>query len=160
MTQLSKNNTIILFDLDYTLFDTDTFKKSGLTNFSLYPEIEKVLNELSSKATLGIFSEGETKFQKNKIRKTALKKYFLPKNIHIAPQKSLIFAKVFKKYQNKNLFIVDDKLTILHLAEDVCPGIKTIWVKRGKYAQNQEPIKDFTPDVMISNLEKLKKLAV
>lgn len=160
VTPLLKNSKVILFDLDYTLFNTDRFKKSNLKNYSLYIEVESVLQELSAKAILGIFSEGEDEFQRLKIKKTALKKYFSPRHIHVVATKEQVLTKVFFKYHRQSLYLVDDKLNILYLAKRVWPEIKTIWVKRGKYALNQKPIKDFMPDIITTNLKKLKKLAV
>lgn len=157
-TLSSKNKNVVLFDLDYTLFDTDLFKKSNLKKYALYPEIEPMLKDLSLRMILGIFSEGESDFQKLKIKKTALKKYFLPDHIHITPAKDQIFTSVFSRYQNQTLYLVEDKLNILYLAKCAWPEIKTIWVKRGIYAMNPKPMKGFAPDVTVTNLEEIIKI--
>ena len=47
--------TIVLLDIDYTLFDTKTFKDSGLTNYILYDEVLQVLGRLRGTVELGIF---------------------------------------------------------------------------------------------------------
>jgi len=57
----------ILFDIDYTLFDTDFFKESKLLKHKIYDEVIGVLESLAEATTLGIFSKGETEFQKTKL---------------------------------------------------------------------------------------------
>lgn len=146
---------LILFDIDYTLFDTDTFKKTELTKHAVYSEVNAVLNKLLSVANLGIFSEGKIELQKTKLKKTDIEKYFKKELTHIVEKKEEELKKVLSKYKGSMLFLVDDKLTILHKAFKLLPSLKTIWVKRGRYAQEQKPIKGFSPTFTISNLEEL-----
>ena len=56
-------NKVVLLDIDYTLFDTKTFKESSLKKYALYDEISAVLKDLANVAELGIFSKGEDTFQ-------------------------------------------------------------------------------------------------
>lgn len=146
---------IVLFDIDYTLFNTDVFKETQLKKHSVYDEVHSVLENLSKVAELGIFSEGETDFQKTKLNKTDIKKYFKEKYVHIALNKKDEIRNIMDKYSNKQLFLVDDKLTILYELKRVLPSIFTIWVKRGIYAKNQKNIKGFKPDYEIKNLRDL-----
>ena len=81
--------------------------------------------------------------------------YFLPKNIYVAADKTQILNQVLAKYTNKTIYLVDDKLDILYLAKRIWPTLKSVWVKRGKYALGQNPIKDFTPDLTIPNLKPI-----
>lgn len=148
------NKKIVLFDIDYTLFDTDTFKQSNLQNHSLYDETHEVLNQLSKIAKLGIFSEGELEFQKNKLTKTKIKRYFKPKYTHIVEEKDANLQKILLKYKDNQLFLVDDKLMVLYRAKTLRPSIFTIWIKRGVYAKSQRPINNFTPDAIIENLKQ------
>ncbi|MBI2031191.1 MAG: hypothetical protein HYT08_01115 [Candidatus Levybacteria bacterium] len=151
---------IVLFDIDYTLFDTDLFRKSGLKKHSVYSEVNDVLTVLSKVATLGIFSEGDIEFQKNKLLKTGVKKHFLKEFIHIAEKKEEVLKKILKKYKNNKIFLVDDKLSILHLAKNISSSIFTIWVKRGIYAENQKKIPGFKPDSEVGNLKETLQLVI
>ena len=45
----------VLFDIDFTLFDTQTFKDSKLTKYTSYGEVISVLENLSKISELGIF---------------------------------------------------------------------------------------------------------
>ena len=146
---------IILFDIDYTLFNVDLFKESVFKQFEIYGEVEGVLIELSSLARLGIFSEGGYELQKAKLARTNIKKYFRDEHTHIIFSKSNEIKKVLDRYKNKKIFFVDDKLTILHDAKKIMPSIFTIWVKRGKYAQGQAEIKNFKPDATITSLDQI-----
>lgn len=146
---------LILFDIDYTLFDTDLFKKSQLKEHSVYEEVREVLNKLLLLANLGIFSEGKIELQKTKLKKTDIEKYFKKELTHIVEKKEEELKKILSKYKDNMLFLVDDKLTILCRAFKLLPSLKTIWVKRGRYAQGQKPIKGFSPTFIIRNLEEL-----
>jgi phosphoglycolate phosphatase-like HAD superfamily hydrolase len=146
---------IVLFDIDYTLFDTRLFKDSALQNYTIYEEVEKILAELKEVATLGIFSKGENEFQKTKLKKTGMLKFFEKNDIHIFVDKDANLMDVIRKYKDSKLFLVDDKLGILFSAKKNMPEITTIWVKRGPYALVQKPIEDFIPDAIIDDLSNL-----
>lgn len=63
---------LVLFDIDYTIFDTNSFKKSGLTLYRLYPGVKNVLEKLNNTYTLGILSQGEKEFQIKKLQETGI----------------------------------------------------------------------------------------
>lgn len=149
------NKPIILFDIDYTLFDTALFKKSNLAKFSLYEEVLDTLTTLSNKFTLGIFSQGEKDFQEKKLRETKIAAFFSKEHIHIDPQKEGIIKEIMEKYKNTSLIFIDDKLPLLSLAKNHNSHAFTVWVKRGEYAENQQPLPDFTPDANIDNLSEI-----
>lgn len=146
---------VVLFDIDYTIFDTDLFKKSHLRNHSVYEEVDSVLEKLSDIAKLGIFSEGESSFQRDKLKKTGIGKYFQNQDIYIFSKKEGELGSIFEKYKDMTVFLVDDKLNVLYNAKKMNPLLLTIWVKRGIYAENQEPIKDFVSDYTIETLNQL-----
>lgn len=146
---------IVLFDIDYTLFDTRKFKDSQLRDYNIYEEVMKALIQLSGLASLGIFSKGETEFQKTKLEKTGMMKFFKKNDIHIFEDKDASLISVLEKYKDSRIFLVDDKLGILHSAKKHMPQIITVWVKRGPYASSQDPIEDFAPSVTIDNLSNL-----
>ena len=70
-----------------------------------------------------------------------------------------MIKKILARYENKGeLFFVDDKLSVLHLAKKYDPKVFTIWVKRGFYAMKQEPIENFTPDGIVETLHDIVPL--
>lgn len=149
---------IVLFDIDYTLFKTDIFKNSDLKNYEIYEEVFLVLNKLSKIADLGIFSKGDLYFQNTKLIKTGVLKFFKEHDIHIFDNKDINLEKVLEKYKDKKFFLVDDKLPVLYNAKLKMPSVFTIWVKRGPFAESQQPIKNFSPDAIIKNLSDLDKI--
>ena len=146
---------VILFDIDYTLFNTDVFKETQLKKHSVYNEVHDILKKLSKISKLVIFSEGEIDFQKTKLDKTDIKRYFNEHNIHIFKNKTDGLQLVLRKYSHGQIFFVDDKLSILFDAKKMLPEIFTIWVKRGIYAKNQKPISRFKPDTEVENLKEI-----
>lgn len=143
---------IVLFDIDYTLFDTRKFKDSKLQDYNVYGEVMSVLDKLSGFADLGIFSKGEMEFQKTKLKKTGMIRFFQEHNVHIFDDKDMNVVNVLEKYKDSRLFLVDDKLGTLYSAKKHTPEVFTIWVKRGPYAQNQKEIVGFKPDAQVENL--------
>ncbi|QQG40455.1 MAG: hypothetical protein HYV37_02690 [Candidatus Levyibacteriota bacterium] len=146
---------VVLFDIDYTLFDTEKFKGTNLQTFALYKEAVDVLEKLKDTVYLGIFSEGNLDLQKTKLIKTKIHSSFTRKHIHIVVNKEERIEQVLKKYKNCLVFLVDDKLTVLCQAKKLLPSLVAIWVKRGIYAEKQLPINGFTPDAIIENLREL-----
>lgn len=146
---------VVLLDIDRTLFDTDVFKESGLQTHSIYDEVLEVLEELSKEALLGIFSQGQLDLQTTKLIKTGIHGHFQKNYMHIVVDKSEAMPAVFEKYKNDRVFFVDDKLTALHEAKKSYPWLFVIWVKRGKYAMLQKPIKGFKPDATVKDLRNI-----
>lgn len=155
---VERKEKIVLFDIDYTLFNTDIFKQSNLETFGVYEEVAETLINLQKFAKLGIFSEGKLYFQKSKLINTKIYKHFEREHTHIVGNKSEVILELLKKYCDDMLFLVDDKLEVLHKAKTIDPLIFTIWVKRGIYAKNQKPIPDFHPDFMTKSLEEIVKI--
>lgn len=151
-------NKVVLFDIDYTLFDTHKFKESQLKDYNIYQEVMGVLMQLSNLANLGIFSKGETKFQKTKLERTGMMKFFKDYNIHIFDDKNANLINILGKYKDSNLFLVDDKLGVLYSAKKHMGQVFTIWVKRGPFAQNQREISGFKPDAEVKNLSEVVKI--
>lgn len=146
---------VVLFDIDYTLFDTDFFKESGLSEHRIYEEVISVLEKLSKIALLGIFSEGNIDFQIRKLKETNIEKYFAENNTHIVLNKLDELEGIFQRYENRKFFFVDDKLTILADAKKAFPDVFAIWVKRGPFAKAQKPIPGFNPDKEVKSLREI-----
>jgi hypothetical protein len=157
MKSLNKN-TIVLFDIDYTLFDTKTFKNSNLTKYSLYDEILSVLPNLANVAELGIFSKGENTFQNSKLQITGIKNFFRQENVHIFDNKDLNLENVIEKYKGLEIFLVDDKLATLYNAKTKTPAVFTIWIKRGPFAKDSTLLSNFSPDAIITSLKEVASI--
>jgi FMN phosphatase YigB (HAD superfamily) len=151
-------NKIVLFDIDYTLFDTKEFKASNLEKFSLYKEVLPVLELFPKNLEVGIFSKGEAEFQKLKLQKTGIQKYFQQKHVHIFENKNENLEKIINKYLNMKIYLVDDKLEVLCNAKKINSSIFTIWIERGPYAQNKR--QNFSPDLIVQNLNEIIPLLI
>lgn len=156
MRQLNnRRRKLVLFDIDYTLFDTDKFKQSKLLQHSLYDEVVSVLQDLSGIAELGILSEGDLSFQKEKLVKTEIEKHFSENHVFIVPDKLIALDEILKKYKKYKLYLVDDRLQVLEKAKKLHSSIMTVWVKRGPFAIQSS---SFKPDKTIENLTALVSL--
>ena len=152
---------IILFDIDYTLFDTNLFKETQLTTFRLYDEVEETLKTLKKNFRLGIFSEGDLEFQETKLKKTAIAAYFEPKFSFIVSDKRDALKELGEKLSGEEqIFMVDDKLEILADIKHAISKVKTVWVKRGFYAEHAKPIPGFAPDFSVMTIGDLPDLFV
>ncbi len=150
---------IVLFDIDYTLFDTGLFKQTNLQKFSLYNETIDVLKQLAPHTVLGIFSEGQFEWQIKKLKTTKIHHMFEKDHTHIVERKFEVAEEILKKYQESDkIFLIDDKLTFLYQSKQILPTICTIWIKRGEYAVKQKPIKGFTSDYTVNSLQEIVPL--
>jgi FMN phosphatase YigB (HAD superfamily) len=159
MQQKQSDRKIVLFDIDYTVFDMGVFRATDLKTYKVYDEVRQVLEKLKEIADLGIFSQGDVAFQKRKLVETNIEHYFSIEHIHIVADKVAEIKNILESYQgNRKLYFVDDRLPVLHLAKKRYPDITTIWVKRGYYAENQNSIPHFEPDATVSNLREIPPL--
>lgn len=149
---------VVLFDIDYTLFQTQIFKESDQRDFALYEEVLELLKDLSEIAILGVFSQGDTEFQRKKLLKTNISKFFDKKNVHITQNKEEDLSSTLSKYRKSRLILVDDKYETLKLAKNIFSEIITIWVNRGPYARNAV-VKGFEPDYEVETLSAILKVA-
>ena len=117
-----------------------------------------VINSLTSFADIGIFSKGDPEFQKIKLEKTGILNLFKQEKMHIFDDKDINLIQVIDLYKNSKLFLVDDKLETLCSAKKHKSDIFTVWVKRGPYAQAQDNIEGFVPNVTIDNLSNLSEI--
>ena len=123
---------------------------------SLYEETLDTITKISKIATIGIFSKGHDQFQRNKI--SEFKHLLGEDHIYIMSNKFEALREIADKYSGIKLYLVDDLLDILYSAKKLKADIYTIWIKRGRYAMNQEPIPGFSPDAQIGNLSEVVKV--
>lgn len=121
-----------------------------------YQEVGKTLEALKSKATIGIFSQGDPRFQWAKIEQSGFKEFFHKDMTYlIKPTKLDYLPELKKRHTQDTVYLVDDKPSVLVAVKDFMPEITTIWIKRGKYAKEGQTMSDFHPDYTIENLEKV-----
>lgn len=149
--------SIVLFDIDRTLFDTEKFTDQlleGVVDFekSLHSEVFEALEMISKKATLGIFSKGQEKFQRAKIK--TIQHFFDQQHIHIHIDKGSLIPSILEKYKEVELYVLDDSLEILSKIKKYNKNILTVWVRRGPYAKSIKG-HNFKPDIEIENLKEL-----
>ena len=149
---------LVLFDIDFTLFDTRAFKDSQLTDYKIYEEVIAVLEEVSEFADLGIISKGEKEFQETKLEKTGMLKFFKEENIHIFEDKEANLTKIIDKYKENKIYLVDDRLETLYSAKNHLKDVFTIWVKRGWFAENQKELPGFKADAEVENLSEVVRI--
>ncbi|MCL5432961.1 MAG: hypothetical protein M1524_02490 [Patescibacteria group bacterium] len=129
-------------------------------NYSLpiYQDVKDLLLFLKSNKNLiiGIFSKGNKRHQKQKIN--SLKEIFEEENIHIFLEKKDKLAFILKKYENNQLYFVDDSLMILREVKITDKNACTIWIKRKKRYEPIDSLPDFSPDKTIKNLKELRKI--
>lgn len=135
---------------------TSLWDQAGLGE-NFYEETIDVLEKISKISTIGIFSRGDEKFQKEKIK--SILHFFNEDNIHITLDKYKKLPEIIKKHKNDKLVIVDDLLIVLYTAKKLNKDIYTVWIKRKisdeEYAFNQDSIEGFSPDATMSSLKKL-----
>lgn len=152
---MEQKRNVILFDIDHTIFDTEHFKESGLTDYVLYEDVQEALLKLREIALLGIFSTGEPDFQTEKLLRTGIYDHFFGANIHISERKEDILQETFQRYENDRVFYVDNWLEKLYVAKQYMPSVFSVLIKRPELQMQEEPIHDFSADVKISNLHEL-----
>ena len=154
---MNKSKVVILFDIDYTLFNTERFKKTNLEIFCVYEDGFETLEELSKIADLGIFSEGDIAFQNKKLREPNIEKYFIRDHMHIVKEKVMAIKALVKKYKNHDqIFLIDDRLAIFPILKKEFPSLFTIWMKReSEHTLYQIPMKDFSPDAEVETLKEI-----
>jgi FMN phosphatase YigB (HAD superfamily) len=119
---------------------------------NMYEEVYDTLSQLQTYATLGIFSQGSEKLQKRKL--SPIMHFFHPDHMHVVTDKEKAIAKVFEKYIDKTIFLIDDALPILYTLKQAYPHVFTIWMKRGRYADKQEAIPGFSPEKTVLQLQE------
>ena len=122
--------------------DTMITTKEGLESIAKDPSIK-----------IGIFSGGESGFQLKKIEQ--IESFFHKDHIHVIKYKHLNVSKIIKKYKDFQVYLVDDVLNILYNAKKIDKSIITIWIKRGRFAEQKKDFADFRPDFDISDLKEI-----
>ncbi len=121
---------------------------------SIYPEVISVFNEIkkNKNVLIGIFSRGETKFQKKKIE--ILEGNLADEHVHIFINKLDEIDKIVNKYKDYQVLIVDNLLRVLEFSKKFSKKIITVYIRRlSSWDEVDRNI--FKPDFEIKNLREL-----
>lgn len=113
-------------DLDEDIVFELFYHNEPLYRESLYSEVNEVLEALRDKVTMGIYSEGLVDYQKNKIKRSGIYKYFERNLIFISENK--LGEETVSKLPEK-FTLVDDRLHILQELQ-THTTLKAIWLNR------------------------------
>lgn len=129
------------------------FEEKILVNH-LHGETVEIIKKLKQSAEIGILSQGQERFQRAKL--ASIVHLFHPDHIHIPEKKKEKMRDILHLYKEYSIIFVDDMLPMLFEAKKIRPDIKTVWIKRGRYALSKHPIDGFTPDATITTLKELE----
>ncbi len=145
-------STLILIDFDHTLFNTEKFKKAikreAIPRYRgfLYKDALEFLDYAKKFGKLILFSEGEADFQRKKIKKSGVLKFFSKVKIYPTDSK----AQNFVEFQGERIILIDDKPKIAD--EAISVGLSVIRVRRGKYKSINTR---FTPAIEVKSLKEI-----
>lgn len=139
--------------IENLLFNSSFFKKG------FYKEVEETLRNVERIAKIGIFSQGDMKFQWAKIEQSGFKHLFDKDLVYIIKPRKLDFLQSLKKKHSKDrIYLVDDKPKVIHEVKENFSSVFTIWLKRGKYTEQAKEIDGFKPDATIDNLSEVVEI--
>lgn len=135
-------------------FEKDIIELSEKGEF-LYEESLDVLQQLSNQKNveIGIFSTGFFHLQKAKI--APLLHLINEEHMYILDNKQLQLLDTIQKYKNEKLFLIDDFFQLLQKAKEIDPSVVTVWMKRGRHAENIGENEVFAPDFAVETLRKV-----
>lgn len=117
------------------------------------PGAKRLIDFLSLKSNLVIFSAGDPLFQAKKIAKLGLAKK--ASEVVVAGGKKVESLKdLISKYAGTKLVVIDDKPEILEAAKEQASDAVTIWIKYGRYAKGRESV---GADLETSNLSAVTR---
>lgn len=112
------------FNADSSLLDKVFWDEDEIYKKSLFEETEEILEKLSSKATLGIYSQGFEELQKRKLAASGIDKYF---------DKNYMFFER-RKMSDDAISLLPREATVIEDKHDVvakiAPYVSAIWLNR------------------------------
>lgn len=105
----------------------DTFWNVDLITKNLYKDTSDIKN-FGDKAIFGIYSKGDKKWQKSKIK--FMQPILGEENIYIFEDKLKNAEQVFNKYSEYEIFLIDDNLELLLKIRELFPNITGILIDR------------------------------
>lgn len=105
---------------------TACFYQPDVFEAAVFPETRSVLQQLSQRFILGIFSEGVEKWQQTKIEKSKLKEFFEQENSIISQNK--LDAETKAKLKPNSVVVDDNFVVVADIAQT--PNLTPIWLQR------------------------------
>lgn len=103
------------------------------------PGAKRLVNSLSLRSNLVIFSAGDPLFQATKIVKLGLGKK-ASEVVLVGGKKVESLKDLISKYKGLKLMVIDDKPEILEAAKEQASDAVTIWIRYGRYAKGRDSI--------------------
>ncbi|MBI2621213.1 MAG: HAD hydrolase-like protein [Candidatus Levybacteria bacterium] len=128
-------------ELHKILWNVDLFEKNVYKDAS-------AINSLTN-IVIGILSKGDSDFQRQKIK---FIKNLAEENIHVFKNKIENLGQVLKKYNDYEIFLVDNETEVLRKAKALNRSVITILINRNGKQQEDNGI------IKIKNLEEIKKI--
>lgn len=129
--------------LNKIFWNIDLFEENMYKDTSLVRDLSKV-------AVIGIFSKGDSDFQKQKI--TFFGDFLDNDNIYIFPDKLSKINEVLGQYNNFQVYLIDNENDVLTRAKDLFPDIYAILIDRKNDKKETEKI------LKIKSLNDLKSI--
>ncbi|PIS09154.1 hypothetical protein COT75_02745 [Candidatus Beckwithbacteria bacterium CG10_big_fil_rev_8_21_14_0_10_34_10] len=175
----------LIFDLDRVLFNTDFLKRidkgykkgepfclkivkrinwteiepQDLVYKDVYPKLNGWLKKGNK---IYLFSQGDIRGQRYKLKASGLNKFFSSKNSYIfSPPKAKKLKNIFQKIPpDLEIWYFDDKLENLKTAKSINGTIKTVLVWRNKKKDEKNHLENilFKPDLIITSFREINKL--
>ena len=150
---------LLIFDLDDTLYDcSDQLQeqKLPLNEIKAFLGAKEILNRQDFKKIL--VSAGETEFQHQKLAALGLKDCFA--EIHICStneEKKQCFQKIVQDHPDPQTFVVGNRLdSEIRYGKEL--GLRTIYLKHGKYKDLRAKDNFEIPDYTITELKQVEQI--
>ncbi|MCP6719955.1 MAG: hypothetical protein KJI72_01335 [Patescibacteria group bacterium] len=146
-----ENIRAIIFDWGRTIYDKE--------NERLFPETKEVLEYASKKHPLAVVSlaiDDDIEGRFEKMDEYDIRKYFRFALFHISDKDSL-FRNAFGnfKFKPEEILVIDDIMRRLQFP--IAEGCKTIWIQRGKFANELPNETTGYPTVTVKSLKEATK---
>jgi hypothetical protein len=130
--------------LEKSWWSEESFSKCLLIDENFFKEVRKI-------ALIGIFSKGEINFQKKKIEK--FMNFINADDVHIFEDKIIKINEILAKYNDSNIYVVDDDLRVLENFKKANRLVFTILVKKEKAITVNDNI-----DIAMDNVSEILPL--
>ena len=139
----------IIFDWGRTIYDKE--------NRKLFPETQSVLEYCFKKYNLSIVSlatDNDIEGRFELINRFGIGKYFKLILFHLADKESLLRNAIGNlNLKPEDIIVIDDR--IKRLSFPIKIGCKTIWIKKGKFSDEEPDSESGKPDYIVESLEEV-----
>lgn len=131
------------------------FLKASFKKF-LFPKSVELVRSLKKLGSVLVFSFGDTRFQKLKIKEAGIEKLVGSQNIIITQDKGLDAGKLIQKLGTgkfSEIIMIDDVAQVLEQGYRKLPKIVTVWIRYGRF-KNKMPITRNSVTIEVGSLEE------